>query len=103
MKKVEKGLSVRILDKEYQIACSDDEREDLVKAARYLEAKLSDVSNKGKIIGPERAAIMAALNISYELVQANKSTENESQYQDRLEKLQDDVRIVVDKYKQTGL
>ncbi|MFT5259669.1 MAG: cell division protein ZapA, partial [Gammaproteobacteria bacterium] len=101
MKKVEKGLSVRILDKEYQIACSDDEREDLVKAARYLEAKLSDVSNKGKIIGPERAAIMAALNISYELVQANKSTENESQYQDRLEKLQDDVRIVVDKYKQT--
>jgi cell division protein ZapA len=103
MKKVEKGLSVRILDKEYQIACSDDEREDLVKAARYLEAKLSDVSNKGKIIGPERAAIMAALNISYELVQANKSTENESQYQDRLEKLQDDVRIVVDKYKQTSL
>ncbi|MFT6754243.1 MAG: hypothetical protein ACJA2O_004446, partial [Candidatus Azotimanducaceae bacterium] len=38
-----------------------------------------------------------------ELVQANKSTENESQYQDRLEKLQDDVRIVVDKYKQTSL
>jgi hypothetical protein len=36
-------------------------------------------------------------------VQANKSTENESQYQDRLEKLQDDVRIVVDKYKQTSL
>ncbi len=103
MKKVDKGLSVLILDKEYQIACGDEERDDLVKAARYLEAKLSDVSKKGKIIGPERAAIMAALNISYELVQANKSSENESQYEERLEKLQSDVRVVVDKYKQTSL
>ncbi len=103
MKRVEKGLSVRILEKEYQIACGEDEREDLIEAARYLEGKLKDVGTKGKIIGPERAAIMAALNISYELVQANKTTQTESEYQERLERLQDDVRMVVDKYKQTSL
>lgn len=102
MKKVEKGLSVRILEKEYQIACVDDERDDLAAAAQYLTVKLK-ASSKGKIIGPEKAAIMAALNISYELLQAEKSMQAESEYQQRLEKLQDEVRLVVDKYKQTSL
>ncbi len=103
MKKVEKGLAVKILDKEYQISCGDDERDDLLQAALHLETKLKEVGAKGKIIGPERAAIMAAINISYELVQAQKSSKDESHNQERLENLQEKVRSAVDKYKQTSL
>lgn len=97
------SLTLRILDKTYQIACNENEREDLGKAALYLEKNLIEVNRSGKIIGPERAAIVAALNISYELMQANKSSVNEAAHRQRIEKLQSEVRDIVDKYKQTSL
>lgn len=103
MRKTEKGLSIRILEKEYQIACADEEREDLIKAARYLEGKLREISGKGKIIGSERAAIMAALNIAYDLVRSRDMLEKQGQYEKRLDSLQREVQGVVDKYRQSSL
>lgn len=103
MKKTEKGLSIRILEKEYQIACSEEERDDLIKATHYLEAKLKEISGKGKIIGSERAAIMAALNISYEMVRSKDAVAQQSGHEKRLEKLQGDVREVLDKFKQAAI
>lgn len=103
MKKTKNGLSVRILEKEYQIACSDDERDDLVKATQYLERKLKEFSDKGKIIGSERAAIMVALNISYEMVKSEDSALAQSEHEARLQKLQKEVSFVVDKYRQATL
>ncbi len=103
MKKTNKGLSVRILEKEYQIACTDEERDDLIQAARYLETKLKEIAGKGKIIGSERAAIMAALNISYEMVKSQDIMSQQSSHEKRLEKLQKEVRGVVDKFKQANL
>lgn len=103
MKNNDSGLSVRILEKEYQIACTNDERDDLIKAARYLEAKLKEIAGKGKIIGSERAAIMAALNISYEMVLSQEAIQRQGSHEKRLEKLQSDVRGVLDKFKQANL
>ena len=103
MKKTNKGLSVRILEKEYQIACTDEERDDLIQAARYLETKLKEIAGKGKIIGSERAAIMAALNISYEMVKSQDIMSQQSSHEKRLEKMQKEVRGVVDKFKQANL
>ena len=103
MKKSDKGLTVRILEKDYQIACTEEEREDLIKASRYLEGKLKEIANKGRIIGSERAAIMAALNISYEMVLSKNSLSQQSNHEKRLEKLQEQVRDVVDKYRQVNL
>lgn len=103
MKKTDKGLTVRILEKEYQIACSDQERDDLVKASRYLEGKLKEIADQGKIIGSERAAIMAALNISYEMVLSKGDISQQNSHEKRLEKLQQEVRGVVDKYRQVNL
>ncbi len=103
MKKTSNGLSIRILEKEYQIACSDDEQDDLILAARYLEGRLKEISGKGKIIGSERAAIMAALNISYEMVKSQDIMGQHSNHEQRLEKLQQEVRGVVEKFRQSSL
>ena len=103
MKKTNQGLSVRILEKEYQIACSEEERDDLIRAARYLEAKLKEIADKGKIIGSERAAIMAALNIAYDMVQSENTVSQQSSHERRLEHLQQEVQAVVDKYRQASL
>jgi cell division protein ZapA len=103
MKKTNQGLSVRILEKEYQIACSDEERDDLIKASRYLESKLKEIAGKGKIIGSERAAIMAALNISYEMVKSQDIMGQQSSHEKRLEKLQSEVRGVVEKFRQSSI
>jgi len=103
MKKTNTGLSLRILEKEYQIACSDDECDDLMKASRYLESKLKEIAGQGKIIGSERAAIMAALNISYEMVKSQDIMGQQNSHEKRLEKLQKEVRGVVDKFRQSSL
>ena len=103
MKKTSTGLTVRILEKEYQIACREDEREGLIKATHYLEDKLKEIADQGKIIGSERAAIMAALNISYEMMQSKGSAVAQSGHQKRLDKLRKEVGNVVDKYRQAAL
>ena len=61
-------VSVDILDKEYQVACPADEELALMQAARYLDQHMRDIRSTGKVIGLERVAIMAALNISHELL-----------------------------------
>ncbi len=60
-------VTVRILDKDYHIACPASERPNLERAAEYLDKKMRDIRRSGKVIGTERIAVMAALNITYEL------------------------------------
>jgi len=60
-------VSIHILDKEYLIACPPEERDDLVAAAVYLNARLREIREGGKVIGSERQVMMAALNMANEL------------------------------------
>ena len=60
-------VTVSILDKEYQVACPPEEATALVAAANHLDGQMRDIRATGKVIGLERVAIMAALNLSYEL------------------------------------
>jgi cell division protein ZapA len=72
MKEASEGVVINILGKEFMVACPDDERDALIAAAAYLDRKLRDVQASGKVIGTERTAIMAALNISHELLELNQ-------------------------------
>ena len=63
-----KTLTVNILDKEYCIACPEDERANLESAARYLDGKMREIRSGGKVIGSDRVAVMAGLNITHELL-----------------------------------
>ncbi len=68
----EQPISVRIMDMEYRVACPADEEQSLLAAAQYLNTTLQDIRETGKIMGTERIAVMAALNISYELLAAQR-------------------------------
>lgn len=65
---------VNILDKDYQIACPAEERDALHRAAEELDERMRAIRNTGSIIGLERIAVMAALNLCHELQQQRKNT-----------------------------
>ena len=62
-------VSVRILEKEYQVTCPVEERPALLDSAEYLNRKMREIRDSGKVIGLDRIAVMAALNIVNELLQ----------------------------------
>lgn len=70
---------VKLLDKEYQVACPPGQQDALAKSARYLDQQMRGIRANGKVIGLERIAVMAALNITNELLQQGgpDSAENE--------------------------
>lgn len=62
------AVAVNILGKEYRISCDPGEEEALLKSARYLDARMKEIRGTGKVIGTDRIAVMAALNIAHELL-----------------------------------
>jgi len=65
-------VTVRILDKDYQVACPADQEAELLVSAKYLDKQMRVIRESGKVIGLERIAVMAALNISHELLRASE-------------------------------
>lgn len=68
-----KGLDVSIMGREFRVACPDDQEPSLRKAVAYLDKKMCEIRDAGKVTGIERIAIMAALNISHELLACRTS------------------------------
>lgn len=62
---------VNILDKEYQVACPEGEKAALNRAAHDLDKRMRAIRSSGAIVGLERIAVMAALNLCHELQQRN--------------------------------
>lgn len=63
-----KTIEVSILGRNYRVSCADGEREALMRAVDYLDAKMGEIKNIGKVNGTDRIAVMAALNIAHELL-----------------------------------
>ncbi|MDF1643406.1 MAG: cell division protein ZapA [Pseudomonadales bacterium] len=61
-------LSVNILDRDYQVSCPESQQQSLIQSARYLDGKMREIRSKGSVVGTDRIAVMAALNVSYELL-----------------------------------
>jgi cell division protein ZapA len=62
-------VSIRILEKEYQVACPAGEKADLIASADLLNQKMREIRDSGKVVGLDRVAVMAALNMANELLQ----------------------------------
>ncbi|SEK39835.1 cell division protein ZapA [Nitrosovibrio tenuis] len=62
------AMDVSIMGRDFRITCPDDEREELQRAVIYLDKKMREIRDSGKVIGSERIAVMAALNITHELL-----------------------------------
>ncbi|MCB1687841.1 MAG: cell division protein ZapA [Halioglobus sp.] len=80
-------VTVKILDKDYQVACPEEQEAELVVSAKYLDKQMRGIRDSGKVIGLERIAVMAALNISYELLQASSQSESDAAGGDSLKRL----------------
>lgn len=88
---------IEILGKEYCIACVDNEKDALLASARYLDEKMGDVRTGGKVIGSEKIAVMAALNIAHELLQQKfHEHERKKQLKNRLNGLQGQIEVAMD-------
>ena len=97
--------TVRILDKEYCIACPADERDALHRASTYVNDKMREVSDNGRLIGLDRIAVMAALNITHELLQCkqNDGDADFTQFSTRIKRLQEKVELALNSGQQLDL
>ena len=68
-------VNIKILEKEYQISCPASERGALMESAELLSAKMREIRDKGKVIGLDRIAVMAALNMANELLHSRSRGE----------------------------
>jgi cell division protein ZapA len=73
----QKTLSMTILDREYMVACPTGQEKQLTEAAATLNDKMQEIRDTGKVFGIERIAVMAALNLTHELLQARPENEND--------------------------
>ena len=71
------ALTIRILGRDYSIACPEGERESLLNSAEYLSRRMHAIQRKGKTLGVERIAVMAALNIARDLIAAERRLERQ--------------------------
>lgn len=97
-------VSVRILDKEYQVACPAEERTDLLDSAEILNNKMREIRDSGRIVGLDRIAVMAALNMANDLIHAKARDQLlEGGISDRLKIISDRVDNVLSGAQQLDL
>jgi cell division protein ZapA len=97
-------VSVRLLDREYQVACPAEERSDLLDSAEYLDGKMRELRESGNVVGLERIAVIAALNIANELIKQRKQgTVVEGDLGARLRSLRERVESALEKGQQLEL
>jgi cell division protein ZapA len=68
-------LTIRILEKEYHVACPAAEKQDLIASAELLNKRMREIRDSGKVVGLDRVAVMAALNMANELLKAKGQDE----------------------------
>ncbi|KPC52168.1 cell division protein ZapA [Amantichitinum ursilacus] len=79
-----KQLDVSIMGREFRVACPDDEEETLLQAVDLLNGKMHEIRDTGKVIGIEKIAIMAALNIAHEYLHVKAGGFDIGGYQRRI-------------------
>lgn len=89
--KDQESLSIKILEKEYRVACPDEEKESLIASADMLNEKLNEIKQKGSVIGTERIAVMAALNMSHELISSQAMIDEHAELNDRIDSLSEKI------------
>jgi cell division protein ZapA len=68
MSKDAKAMDVKIMGRDFRVSVADAERDQLLRAVAYLDQKMCSIRDAGKVVGTERIAVMAALNIAHELL-----------------------------------
>lgn len=85
------SLTINILDKEYRVACPEAEKDSLLASAQVLNQRLKEIKSKGAVLGTERIAIMAALNLSHEMLNDRAIVNQHSELNDRIDNLSEKI------------
>ena len=97
-------VSIRILDKEYQVACPVSERTDLLDSAEILNSKMREIRDSGRVVGLDRIAVMAALNMANDLMHARaRDQAMEGDFSNRLKLISERVDNALSGAKQLDL
>jgi len=83
-------VSITILDRKYQFACTPEERKDLIAAAAHLDDRMKEIKETGRLMSLERIALQAALNLSDELLKMQTASNM------RKEKIDSKIRMLAD-------
>ncbi len=86
-----KGVDVNIMGRDFTVSCTDEERPGLINAVNFLDKKMRDIRDSGKVIGVERIAIMTALNLSHELLNSKSGNVDVGDINRRLTLMQDQI------------
>jgi cell division protein ZapA len=86
-----KFVDVTILGREFTVSCTDEERQGLMDAVRYLDSKMHEIRDSGKVVGIERIAIMTALNLSHELLNTKTGDVDIGDYKRRISLMQNQI------------
>jgi len=98
------AVDVHILDKDYRVACPDEEHSALIASANLLSNRMQEIRDGGKVIGSDRIAVMAALNLTHELLQQRNSREDLSlSITSRIRSLQEKIERALEEGQQMEL
>ena len=92
MSKNRQGVSITLLDKEYVVGCSEDEKSNLIASASYLNTKMVEQRDTGKVVGSEKIAVMAALNVTSEyLHMSNQNNSEKEAYRTNISRISEKI------------
>lgn len=86
-----KGVDVSIMGRNFTVSCTDEERPGLINAVNFLDKKMRDIRDSGKVIGVERIAIMTALNLAHELLNSKSGDIDVGDIRRRIAIMQDQI------------
>ena len=92
------AIKVYILDKEYLVACPEEERDALTASAKYLNDRMTEIRGSGKVVGIDRIAVMAALNLAHEIVESGASSGLLDAYTTRIGHLNARIEETLDRH-----
>ncbi|WP_164503497.1 cell division protein ZapA [Pleionea sediminis] len=87
MSKNDHSVTLRILEREYQFSAEEEQRNQLMDAARFLDGRMKEIRDSGRVVGTERIAVMAALNLAFELLHGDDNSGKSSVDTNRLTQL----------------
>ncbi len=96
-------VSVSILGKEYQVACPEEEKEALLASAQLLHKNMEDIRSTGKVVGLDRIAVMAALNLAHDLIKLQNADGDEADVNNKIIQLNDRVTEFLNQDRQLDL
>ncbi len=97
------AVSVTILGKEYQVACPKEEKAALLASAQLLNENMEAIRSSGKVVGLDRIAVIAALNLAHELLMLQQDTGQDDDSTRRILHMKDKVTLFLEELRQLEL